>query len=484
MHLIKKSDFLYQKVLFTLNKNGEIGLKTLYGGILSIIIVIISSIASFYFIFRLILKKESSVIFSTKKDVNINLFYSNKLPFLFRLSDTYSNTIDPIKIYEIKANYWYSFINQNITIQNFINLTYKQCNIYEHLNAYKKYFINIHDVNTFYCLDIREDNLTLFGSYGGDTPYGYIHFDFFSCNNKTTNNSCFSKEKIKEILNDAYLDLRFIDYDIQSLNKKDVKLISVKSERIPISYSVFKRLWINFKAIKFISDNGIIFTRNTEDIFHQFSNLRLDTDIRDMENGNYPGNFFALTFSLNGEVSIFHRIYTKLQNVLVNIGGVIKFISFFCSLLNYYNRKNSYYKKIIKDFIIENNINKPDKKMVLNFKPEFTFNFNLDNSNQQFKNEIRKIDTIKKFQNKDSFIKKFKYTFLPIRLSTNKKNYQQITMYVKAINNRLNVINILNTLENFKKLEKIFLIKSKKKNRNSITEVNNVFFQRNNYINK
>ena len=57
-------------------------------------------------------------------------------------------------------------------------------------------------------------------------------------------------------------------------------------------------------------------------------------------------------------------------------------------------------------------------------------------------------------------------------------------MYVKAINNRLNVINILNTLENFKKLEKIFLIKSKKKNRNSITEVNNVFFQRNNYINK
>ena len=33
MQLIKKIDFLYQEAHFTFNKNGDIGLKTLFGGI-------------------------------------------------------------------------------------------------------------------------------------------------------------------------------------------------------------------------------------------------------------------------------------------------------------------------------------------------------------------------------------------------------------------------------------------------------------------
>ena len=44
--------------------------------------------------------------------------------------------------------------------------------------------------------------------------------------------------------------------------------------------------------------------RNSEEIFHQFHSLRLDTDLRNLENGTVPGNFFSITFALTGEISI------------------------------------------------------------------------------------------------------------------------------------------------------------------------------------
>ena len=36
---------------------------------------------------------------------------------------------------------------------------------------------------------------------------------------------------------------------------------------------------------------------NLFDCFHQFSDIRIDADVRDIVYGTNPGNFFALTFS-------------------------------------------------------------------------------------------------------------------------------------------------------------------------------------------
>ena len=268
MKLIKKIDFLYQEAHFTFNKNGDTGLKTVFGGILSLITILLSIFVSFYFIIRLLLKKDATVILSTKQDSNINLLYSYKLPFLFRLSNSVSYPLENLKIYEVKANYWYNLpnTNDNITIQQYTNITFKKCNIYEHFNEFKKYFINENDLESFFCLAPRDENITFFGSYGDINPFSLLHFDFFICNNETMKNQCLSKEKIKTILNDAYLDLRYINFNVES-NKKIVKSIAIKSERIPISYSVYKRLWINFKTIEFFSDNGLIFTKNSKEFF-------------------------------------------------------------------------------------------------------------------------------------------------------------------------------------------------------------------------
>ena len=116
MGLIKKMDFLYHEAHFTFNKHGDPGLKTVIGGYLSLITILLSIFISFYFIILLFLKKDATVIFSSKQDSNINLLYSYKLPFLFRLSDRVSYPLEHLNLYEVKVNFWYSIpsLNGNI----------------------------------------------------------------------------------------------------------------------------------------------------------------------------------------------------------------------------------------------------------------------------------------------------------------------------------------------------------------------------------
>ena len=54
--------------------------------------------------------------------------------------------------------------------------------------------------------------------------------------------------------------------------------------------------------------------------------------------------------------SIYYKKYTKIQDYLATIGGIIKVISLIGSILNHYNAKNSYYFKIVNEFIIKNDI--------------------------------------------------------------------------------------------------------------------------------
>ena len=76
MNFIKNFDFLSFKVNFTFNDKGEIRLKTLMGGILSILLLLLSSIFTLYFLLRLLNLQDSNVILSTEIRENLNLSYS------------------------------------------------------------------------------------------------------------------------------------------------------------------------------------------------------------------------------------------------------------------------------------------------------------------------------------------------------------------------------------------------------------------------
>ena len=63
------------------------------------------------------------------------------------------------------------------------------------------------------------------------------------------------KEKIQLILSNVYLDMKTIDYAIKSY-KKDIKELTIKSERFMLSLSVYKRIWMYLNNIQYITNNG------------------------------------------------------------------------------------------------------------------------------------------------------------------------------------------------------------------------------------
>ena len=507
LNLIKRVDLYSHQAHLTINEKGDPGLKTILGGIISIFLILIVSSFGLYFISRLLLRNDASIIYSSIRDNSVSITYSNTLPFMFRISDTFSIPIDKDGLYNISLLIWFansSNSEKDVFKQYYDSIYLEKCDINKHFGNYINYFKNMNDINTYFCPPNRLNNQSLSGIYGNNIPYVYYNIYFSKCINDTEFNSCKNDKFIYDILSDAYLDVRYIDFSINNLNKKKVAEIKVRNERFILSISVYKRIWLYLKKITYLTDNGIFYHKYTNETFHQFDSIRIDSDLRNLSFSDINGTFASITISNSGNVDIYKRSYLKFQDYLATVGGIAKALSIFCYSLNYFNAKNSYYKKIIKDFIIENQVEK--RKKINNLKNNFNStnsrnylfsngiknsktytsnnNSNLNNinvlnpkfqkkylmNNYNFlransKNEKKNINnnlnkgykkTIKliplKMKEKEIFEKKYAGSFLPIQFK-NWKIKDEFNQYIKMINKRLNIIHVLAILEHFKNLD-------------------------------
>ena len=472
MELIKNLDYLYHNISLTFNKKGETGFKTFIGGIISLTSIIISIIFCIYFIFRIFSRKDLSVIYSNQINPFINLTYSNKLPFLLRLTDSNSLPFEEQdKLYYITASIWYGGSNDTSlstsSKQYSQSLKIDKCNLDIHFDEeYKNYFKDFKDLETYYCIEPRNYSQTIFGLYGNTFPFSYYSFTVRYCSNNTeNNNSCYSIDDIKTQLSVPFLDIIFIDYTIDSLKQSNVKNIYIRKERFELSVQIFKRIWLYLENVKYIIDNGFIFSNNKIENFHMYETVRSDVNIFE------DSNVVVTLTVLNGiKNSIYNKEYTKLQNYISIIGGIIKVINICSSFFNYFNAKNSYYLKLIKDYVIENN-----DRISLNENANITKNNILTSILNKSKNQLQ-INNINKMQKNDSRL----FMNLPVKNSTNESKYKLFRQssslkilpsifinknerilfkkYKEYINNQLNIMNIL------KKLDVIQINEDEKKN--------------------
>ena len=74
--------------------------------------------------------------------------------------------------------------------------------------------------------------------------------------NETNKNLFNKKEYIESNLNKAFIDVKYLSYVINEINSKKSNSHNVISDRYSISSTVYKRIWIYFNKIKYITDNG------------------------------------------------------------------------------------------------------------------------------------------------------------------------------------------------------------------------------------
>jgi len=478
--LISKCDYLSHKVSLTLNEKGDVGYKTFIGGLISIISIIISIICITFFIIKMFKRDDIYINHSTYINPFVNLTYSHKLPFLLRLTDTNSEPYnEDEKLYYITASIWYGGSNDTslsgIAKQYSVSLNVTKCDINKHFSdEYKDYFKNIIDLNTYYCLEQRNSSQTIYGIYGNINPFSYYSLTLRYCKNSTeNNNSCYSYEKIENTLDYMFLDVIFIDYTINSYKKNNENEIFIRKERYELSSILFKRIWLYFENIKYIVDNGYIFEKKKLLDFHNFQSVKTDYNI-------IQHDFFCTLTILNSpKLSTYKKIYTKIEDYLATIGGLIKVITLISSIINYYNSQNSYYLKLIKDFIIENKDLNSTIKNPRRHSRLFNSNFikydkilNLQNSNEDLIFSKTMVNSkSKRYENH--------YNDVNSSLSTKilpsffcKNNRDELLIYYKEfINSRLNVFNILKKLETIN-LSKDLKHKSKSEQNENESNIN------------
>ena len=513
MKFFKKLDLFSYKAHFTFNDNGDTGYKTFTGGILTSISLFISLIFSVYFLMRFMKREDVTIIYSSKRDKYVNISYSNTLPFLIRLSDNYSNPLEQNGLYNISFKIWYkNQANQNYEFK-YDEISIEKCDINKHFGKYISEFKEMQDLNSFFCPSLRTSNQSLYG-IAENNRFVYYNIIISKCKNETNNNSCLSENEINNNLSYAYLDMRYIDYSIDNFNNSYPNNINIRRERFLTSIKVFKRIILTFKTINYSIDKGLFYEYFSKKKFHQNDRLQIDSLLIENE------NFVSISILNSGEVVNYKKKYLKFQHYLGYIGGIFYCSSFVFYFINYFNSKNSYYKKLIKDFIVNNQI----KKKGLNKKIK-TFDKNIINSTnnkllsmkqtpliQKKEVKIPRIDNLRavsnnvdtrnsfnlidRYKEKDYIDRKFSYTFLPLNMMKFNDRIE-LKWYIKEINKRLNIIYVLSVLEQMetqinieKKKANNFILKSTisqigmndKNNTPCFFENNSKIFHNNNYI--
>ena len=470
MKILKKLDFLSRSACFTFNERGETTYKTLIGGIISLISMICSFSLCSYFLYRFFKRKETWVIHSTETNDFINNTLSHKMPILLRLSDTNSYEYKNADyIYNITLRVWHGGSNtSSFSPQTFEDVKIEKCNIEKHFsNEFKDIINKIPNINSYYCPVLRNFNQTLYGIYGSVFPFSYYSFTIRFCENSTKFNLCYPINYLKNLLQESYLDIIILDFSMDSLSQTKIGSINLQKERFMISSTMFKRIWLYLENVKFIIDDGYFFPKYKIHNFHRYDSVRFDVDGRNTFDVNYFG---TLTLLNTSQTSIYNKSYSKIQDLFAVMGGIIKVFTMIGSCINYFNALNSYYFKLITDFMIDSIYGKT--KTIKSTKTLSRNNLRSQISGiLNSRIDILDNQSIKQSKTNQNFIKnRITSTLIPIVLSIKKpKHKKEMLLLIEGINRRLNIITVLKKLETIK-----IIIESNKKNQSDLSKLNQI----------
>ena len=382
--IIKSLDFLsFRPSLFS-DKYGNQVYKNTFGGIVSIVTCLVIFLAILYFSIEFIQGKNFKVNSNSRIDFlsEINL---DELPFIFYLYNLY-NPIKP----EIQQKYWDMPLtlwriekdDDGVQTQTFDLIPLERCNLTKHIknDEYRNLFF---EKNEEYgkCLCPKFSNTTkLIGPYGKDTSI-FLHLYIHSCyepdESPAGKGGCVSKEEIASDLAYTYFHFETIDFTIENKNKNPL-IPYIFEETIPLSSSINKRIWFTFQSILYSSDEGWLLEENKFFNSFQFNSYSIEYNFSNLSTHWLPNHFGSMTISFSQKKRIIERRYSKIQEMMANIGGILKSILFLSSIICTIISENLFYERAI------NNKNLSFKE----FRNIIKNNGNINNSQDHSKSKI------------------------------------------------------------------------------------------------
>jgi hypothetical protein len=209
------------------------------------------------------------------------------------------------------------------------------------------------DLKSMHCLKDGEFNIS--GTYG-NKKWEYLDFRVTICDNKTSPIPCRSSDYISNILSAGYFGVLLSDLNIAPSNYLDPFVHFSRDLYTSITYSIHKEYNIYLKKIDVNSDSGWF----AEDIHSEYAfNVESDKEMWTFRNNN---EFMRLVMRCSPYRQVFNRIYSILQTVAAEIGGIIKFLLVLGYVVNYYFRQ-LLFASFLADKFFKTNVNVKEIKL-------------------------------------------------------------------------------------------------------------------------
>ena len=307
---------------------------TWIGIIMSLINFCLIGTFAIFFIVQLF-QRQYLVVTSSTLTSNNPILNLTGIPVMFTLVDgNYNPLPDAEKVYSFQ----FQPINRmtNAKGESFI-FKFEACNITKHFSEYERFFNNI-NVSKYQCpVDLDQWNVTLAGAYGVTDDFKFQSLIINRCENTTNSSKCYPKDVIETKILSVYIQMGFLDYEVNNLDYKDPVKPHIKIEAFPLSGTIFKRYYQYRKQAQYDSDDGFILSELRTKQYHQYDKTEISVDLR------VALKFGTINTVLSSNIQYTKRVYLKFQDVVASIGGVLNLLIFISSVIVHFLTQKQLY---------------------------------------------------------------------------------------------------------------------------------------------
>ncbi len=341
MRIIKYLDIISPKPKLFIHSQERY--KTVTGGIFSILSVLTISFIALYLAYMTFKRDIIKIVYNETQNEFPNENFFDK-PALYVIHDGYGRHYDePDRYFNLKPVFKY-FNKTDILLNKTEPEIDKNCNG-NYSKYWPKYAGEIPYTGQYNCINPNDPAIkgkTIYNNYG-DSKNGFsvLNIHINRCINTTKYKNCHSPEEIERALSESYVTIGIITNSIDAYDLNQVYKPFLKTIVVPISTTIFKKVYFKFRGVDFMTDEGYVFEELKSEKFTLIEPFTENVDNRKVT--EFPGNFVVLTFTNSYVLQKHMRSFPKLQSLVANIGGTIKAILFTATIVENYIVDAIYY---------------------------------------------------------------------------------------------------------------------------------------------
>lgn len=496
--------------------------KTLIGALLSCIAFGFSIFSVYYFGIDIFSKSKPISRFFKELQYESKILFKD-FPLIIQFVNPNNEVIEELDRYLVFRNILYSMtLDKDTGKQNF-EMKYmfiEKCDPEKHFFGMYKDFVmdksNNFPISTSWCLNPRKiqysngtieerDDLYFMNEWGGAHSQWFDAYFDVCTREKYPNKNCKPIEEIKKVFKEVYNQVYFIDKYINLNNHIDPYSMYTYTFASQLVYGTIKWNFFRIKNIEIETDNGYVLEEISNSNSFQLDSIRndisLDTD-----------RIMALTLESPKVSEKYSRRYVKVQDLVANVGGLIKSIfvlgKFICEFYSarflyfYVSNKlltmNGCNYNMNKSEILSLNVssgketqitkmNNPGKSKDLKTRKSnislntFSRSVNLDSLKLAVNNDNQNLKVMPKLEL--SFYDYLKATFCMKRSKYKSDQYSLILSFIKK---QFDVVYIINMFMKIIKMQKLILneTNSNNKNKNYLNMKTDISSIENKYLNQ